>query len=260
MKNDIDYTQISIAIPTNGRPASLRNCISSVVSNIHKDCPIIVLDSTPSDTDRIVLQDYERVYEDFPSVNLLKYSVNVPPGKARKLLSENVKTKFALFLDDDLEIGEGAFLKMFSTLTEKNFDIISGLWVEESTNRDIGFIYVDATLNNNKTIVKCAVSSRTIPSDTVVQLHDVQASLLVKMSIFDHVKFDERYDFFFELYDFFFQCHLKTLKVGVHTGVIFYHRPKPYLSKSSRYYQKREIDRDRFQQKWGMRPEFARHP
>ena len=259
MSKTINFKNISIAIPTNGRPNSLRNCLVSIVKNIHMDCPILVLDSTPADSDKHVIQDYEKLYSEFPDVKLLKYDKNVPPGHARKILSKNVKTEFVLFLDDDLEVGEKTFEKMFNALINDNYDIISGLWVEKKFVRPPGFLFTEATNNGQKMILKCAVGLKKVPSDAAIQLHDVQASLLARTSVFSRVNFDERYDFFYELYDFFYQCRLQNIRIGVHTGAVFYHHPGPYLTKSSRYYQKQEIDRERFTDKWGLLPEFAYH-
>jgi hypothetical protein len=218
------------------------------------------LDSTPADTDSKVLQEYSEIYDEFAGIQLLRYPYNIPPGKARNILAHTIHTEFGLFLDDDLEVGTHTFTKMFDALGTYNFDIISGLWKEDKFNRPLGFLYTEAVLNNQKMLLKCEIPSESIPDNSVVTLHDVQCSLLVRMSIFSDVNFDEAYDFYYELYDFFYQCHLKKFKIGAHSGALLYHKHKPYLSKSSRFYQNREIDRERFISKWKIRPEIVRYP
>ena len=256
----IDYSQVSIAIPTNGRPGSLKNCIRSVINNISKLCPIYILDSTPGDTDSKVLQDYSNLYDEFPSIRLLRYEYNIPPGKARNILAHTINTEYCLFLDDDIEVCPQAFKKIFDALVTHNYDIISGLLKEDDFNRPLGFLYTEAVHNEQKILLKCEIPSESIPENSVVTFHDVPCPLLVRMSIFSEVNFDNRYDWFYELYDFFYQCRLKNLKVGAHSGASFLHKPKPYLSKSSRFYQKRQTDYEKFISKWKIQPEFIRYP
>ncbi|MYM63690.1 glycosyltransferase family 2 protein [Pseudomaricurvus sp. HS19] len=251
-----DLTKITFAIPTNGRPHSLKKCIQSILSNTGDLCQIIVLDSTASDADVEVLKGYEAIFNEFPEIQTLKYDYNIPPGKARKILSQEIATEYVFFLDDDLVVQQGSIEKMYRALIDGDFDIMSGLWVEDKATRPIGFLFTEARHEEKNMILKCSVEAPL--SDSVIRLDDVQASLLVKTAIFSKVNFDERYDFFFELYDFFYQCMLNKIKVGAHTGAVFYHQPVPYLSKSSRHYQNKDIDRDRFIEKWGVIPEFVR--
>lgn len=254
----IDITTLTVAIPSNGRPKSLRSCIESIHANISTKVLIYVLDSTPSDSPVETLESYNLIYSDFPDINRLNYDQSVPPGKARNILASKISTELILFLDDDLEIYPNALDKMIYALKSYNYDIISGVWLEYEKKRPIGFLYTEQHAENELKLLKCAVAAESVKDESITQFHDVQASLLVKSRIFNQVNFDERYDFFYELFDFFFQCEKKGIIVGAHSGAFFKHSPTPYESKSSRYYQNREQDKQRFIDKWQIIPEFAR--
>ncbi len=234
-------TKITFAIPTNGRPHSLKKCIQSILHNTESSCQIIVLNSTASDASDDVIKGYEDLFNEFPTIQTLKYDYNIPPGKARKILSHKTTTEYVFFLDDDLVVQPGSVEKMYSALIDGDYDIMSGLWVEDKATRPIGFLFTEAKHGDQNMILKCSVEAPL--SESVIRLDDVQASLLVKSSISSKVNFDDRYDFFYELYDFFYQCMLNNIKVGAHTGAVFYHQTVPYLSKSSRHFQDKERHR-----------------
>lgn len=249
--------RLSVGIPTNGRPASLRKCLGSLEGCLPSGCAVLVLDSTPRDSDPAVLAEYQQLFEASPHVRVLRFEENVPPGKARRLLAEEVATEFILFMDDDLEVLDDALDKMAAAITSADYDVISGVWTEYGSWRPAGFLYTEAMVDGDPTVVKCDVSYDSLPKNAVVAMHDVLASMLVRTSLFSRVTFDDRYDFFYELYDFFYDCRQHNVKIGVHTGAAFRHSPTPYNSKSSRFFQRKEVDRQRFVDKWGKQPEVA---
>lgn len=259
-ESNIDLTTVSVAIPSNGRPNSLRSCVESIYSNIGSQVAIYILDSTPSDSPVETLKAYELIFLDYPEINSLNYDQSVPPGKARNILSSKIDTKFILFLDDDLEIYPNALEKMFKALNSYDYDLISGVWLEYGKKRPIGFLYTEQHTEDEQNLLKCAVAADSVKDESITRLDDVQASLLVNSRIFNKVNFDERYDFFYELFDFYFQCKKEGIKIGVHSGAFFEHKPTAYQSKSSRFYQNRKKDKQRFIDKWHLSPEFARIP
>lgn len=253
-----DLTCISVAIPTNGRPESLRNCINSLKATVSDDLPIYVLDSTPIGTEEGCIQMYDQVFDDFADVVRINYDQNVPPGRARKLLSQQIQTEFILFLDDDLIVMENAVQKMYESLVKHAYDIVSGVWLGAGGTRPIGFKYFESfDGDGDRTIYKLAVPYEVAGENELVQLDDVQASILVRSEALVKANFDERYDFLFELYDFFLECKKASLKVGAHTGAFFDHQPVPYQSLSTRHVEyDREVDKARFIKKWGMSPKL----
>jgi glucosyl-dolichyl phosphate glucuronosyltransferase len=89
--------QISVVIPTCGRPALLIECIASIISGSYDDYEILVIDQDPKSK----LQDH--LSDRFPGEIRLRYYLLVQAGasRARNFGIQEAKGEIVSFIDDD---------------------------------------------------------------------------------------------------------------------------------------------------------------
>lgn len=250
----VSKRSVTVLVPTNGRPQSLKRCLRAVRSQIGQEVGVIVLDSTPAETHSKVLTEYSQIYAKQTNIDVISFSTSVPPGHARKILAKSCPSPFMLFMDDDHEIQPGCFEILTQAMEEHNLDIVSGRWIDTGGERPLGFIYTEGNAATGKAIVKLPIRYTPDYRNTIIQVDDVLATMLCRKSIFERVTFDERFDFFYELFDFFQSCRLAGIRIGVAADAVFLHKPTAYRAVSTRQTQQRARDEARFRDKWGMSP------
>ena len=89
---------------------------------------------------------------------------------------------------------------------------------------------------------------------TSARVHGVLATMLIRREVYSQIRFDPRYDFYYELFDFFMTCRDQGVAIDVLPGAIFEHRPIPYTGQTRRQTGDEDADRARFAAKWGLEP------
>ena len=249
-----ENVEITIAIPTNGRPHCLENCLASIYENSSVPCKIAVLDSTCAGDSSKVIDAYQEVYSKYPDVQVTKCLQNIAPGAARKNISKTVTTKYILFLDDDLIIHPSAIKIMQRCAETTNYDIVSGVWEEKPSARPTGFNYSFGVRNKTPFVLKSPIRWGEIGTTDIISLNEALPTIFMRTSLLKRVSFDDRYEFYFDVFDFFMDCYTEGLKVCVHGGARFLHNPLKYMSQSTRQTHDFMLDKQRFMDKWGYEP------
>lgn len=248
---------VSFAIPTNGRPGSLGNGIASIRQQVGSAARIIVLNSTPKETDAAIHAAYEALAKADPNLLHIKLDYSIGPSEARQRMAEACESDFILFMDDDHEITEGAFEVMATALIRHDLDIVSGRWIEDGSERPLGFVYKDGFgTDGSRRIEKFPIRYHGDLAGQVVRMDDVLATMLCRRALFARAQFDAEFDFFFELFDFFMSCAAADLRVAVAPDAVFLHKPTRYQSVSMRQTQDQQADAARFRDKWGAIPKI----
>ncbi|MEJ6396214.1 glycosyltransferase family 2 protein [Gymnodinialimonas sp. 2305UL16-5] len=257
VRADIGPGDLSFAIPTNGRPQSLGNGIASIRQHVGPKPRILVLNSTPKETDAAIHDQYIRLAEADPNLLHIRLDHNVGPSEARQRMAEACETDFILFMDDDHEITAGAFEVLGAALIRHDLDIVAGRWIEEDSERALGFVYKDGfDHDGTRWIEKFPIRYHGDLAGRVIRMDDVLATMLCRRTVFDRVRFDAEFDFFFELFDFFMSCAAADLRVAAASDAVFLHKPTRYRSVSMRQTQDQQADAARFRDKWGAAPKI----
>jgi GT2 family glycosyltransferase len=116
--------QISVVIPTCGRPAMLLDCVASIISGSYDDYEILVIDQDPKSG----LQD--NLSQRFPDDKRLRYYFLDQAGaaRARNLGIKEAKGGIVAFIDDDA-LADPMWLKAIHdifTTVEAPTDLIAG--------------------------------------------------------------------------------------------------------------------------------------
>jgi hypothetical protein len=276
----VEYT---VVITTNSRPYCLERLLLSMSALLTAPSSILVGDSTPATSPEWVTEWYAKVARDFP-ITVKKLPENCSPSRARSLLIRQVGTKYLLLLDDDLIVTEASNLLLEEGHFSK-FDAIGGSWLQwkgsdytslqdlegarviarnlqtEALGRDlklaVGFNYTFGSGEGNSRVVLKTALSVAQMRNIVIPVHDMMPCVFSPVRTFKKITFDERFLYFFEWYDFSMQAIQKGLRFGTVTGAHFLHVPEKYASLASGAIHPREVDRERFRNKWGVTALFS---
>lgn len=257
----VDTTNLTVLIPTNGRPSCLMRCLDSICGI--ENSIIYVLDSTDylSGKSKKIRIEYDSVYEKHSHIHVINHGINIPPGASRKILARLVKTEYLIFLDDDLIVHEGSIESMRKLIeSDESIGIVSGIWIEKGMQRPIGYRYSRGQTKNRKLMLKSQVYYDPASNDDFVFVDEALPSLLMKSDLLETVNFDDRYDFYYDIFDFFMQCYFENIRTVVDCSAVFEHRPLKYKVKSTRHHNDPNVDRARFVDKWMCYPILSPRP
>lgn len=244
--------QVTIGIPTCGRPQAIKNCLGSIQRHARFDYTTIIVDS-------LATEENLALYARFPNTECISFTHPIGPAAARKLIAEQVKTPYLLFLDDDNEITAGCVERMIGYLeAHPEIHIVGGAWREEGSlqNRAIGQRFSFGLQAAEQAIFKSFITVDQIAELGLesLKVDVVLATMLVRKEVFASVNFDPRYDFFYELFDFFLQCYYQRLNVFALPAAIFEHKPLKYTQSTLRENNRGEHEKQKFIEKWGLIP------
>ena len=245
-------TELTIGIPTAGRPEALARCIASVRASVTVPYRIVVLDSLPtSETAAICAGQPDVVHETRPGP--------IGPSASRRLIAELDDREQLLFLDDDIIVQPGAVEMLIARLdASPGTDIVAGGWEEEGSLESRALVQWFATgeTESGPCIVKrfMTVSEARELGLSVIRADAVLATMVVRRRVWERASFDPQYGFFYELFDFFLQCREKGIVIEALPGAIFLHDPLPYAAPTQRQMSPRDSDESRFIEKWGYVP------
>jgi GT2 family glycosyltransferase len=244
--------QVTIGIPTCGRPAAIEACLASIREHVTVEHRVIVVDSLLTDE---ATAEYAR----HPNVRCIGFADPIGPSAARKLISDAADTPYVLFLDDDNLMTPGSTEALLAHLeSHPEVEIAAGGWNQDGSlgKRALGQYFHFGRMGERQVIYKSFV---TIDAAERLELSSVRvdavlATMMVRRRLFKDVGFDPQYDFFFELWDFFMQCLERGVHIDALPGVIFEHHPIPYTQTTRRQNSDTADDKRRFAEKWGLDP------
>jgi GT2 family glycosyltransferase len=243
--------QLTIAIPTCGRPRAIATCLESL-SALTIPHHVIVLDSLIGDETRAI-------YARYPDLELIAFEAPRGPSEARRLLAEASRSPFLLYLDDDNLVMPGAAERLMGHLdTHPEVGIAAGGWIEagELDRRAIGQWIHEGWTGDRRVMHK---SFLTIPRAqglgvSAVRVDIPLATMLIRREVFDRVAFDARFAFFYEMWDFGMQCRAEGVVIEVLPDALFEHRPISYVAPTNRQTRDPKEDAARLASKWGRTP------
>lgn len=244
--------QVTIGIPTAGRPKAIEACLDSIVANVRLDHRVIVLDSLVTDRAR-------QAYGRYPNVECLGFTTPIGPSEARRRIADVSDSPYLLYLDDDNIVTPGSVEALLAFLeANPEVDIAAGGWREGGSleKRALGQFFHFGRQNGRWGVYKSFVKIPDAQSMglTSVRVDATLATMMIRRAVFERVSFDPRYDFFYELFDFFMQCRKEGVHIEAMPAVIFEHHPIPYEASTRRQTGEKSTDERRFAEKWGVEP------
>lgn len=244
--------QVTIGIPTCGRPAAIEACLASIRENVTTEHSVIVVDSLLTDE---ATAEYAR----HPDVRVIGLKDPIGPSAARKLISDAAETPYVLFVDDDNLVTPGSVEGLLAHLeSHPDVEIAAGGWNQDEGlgKRALGQYFHFGQIGDRKVVYKSFV---TIDAAERLELSSVRvdgvlATMMVRRRLFTEVGFDPQYDFFYELWDLFMQCLERAVHIDALPTVIFEHKPVPYTGTTRRQTGDTAADKRRFAEKWGLDP------
>ncbi len=238
---------VTAAVPTCGRPDKLRECIERLlVDDVIER--VLVWDSAPCEKNRALAAE-------FAIVSVVESERLTGPAEARLELARRVETDFTLYTDDDQYARNGAVAEMLRLMTRHSaVQILGGALCHDgkcwNVAQHINFGRIGGELTVHKTF--------THPQDLdrlgidMIAADITNPNMLVRTPAFRRVNFDPRFDFFFDLYDFGMQCKREGIQVFATHRAVFEHDAGGYTGPTMRAAD-RELDRQKFMTKWGVR-------
>ena len=242
---------VTAAIPTCGRTEKLRKCVESILQDGVID-HVLIWNSAPACVDEV-----HSLAESLPPplVSVIEARQLTGCSEAYFELANRIETEFVLFSDDDNYADPGAISELVRLIgLHPEVDILYG-----AIRRDGKYLDVSQRLNFGfQDGIKTVHKSFHHPEDLDRLGLDMIASdipnsqAIMRTAIFQRVNFDPKYSWFFERYDFGMQCAREGVRVfGTHRAT-FEDDPGGYTMETKRG-KNREIDRQRFMAKWGVR-------
>lgn len=241
---------VTAAIPTCGRPEKLRKCVGSILQDGVID-HVLIWNSASACVDEV-----RSLAGEFPTVSVFDAGQLTGCSEAYFELANRIETEFVFFSDDDTYADLGAISELVRLIgLHREVDILygairnkDGKYLDVSQRLNFGFLYGTKTVHE----------SFHHPEDLDRLGLDMIASdipgpqAIMRSAIFQRVNFDPKYSWFFDRYDFGMQCVREGVRVyGTHRAT-FEHDPGGYTIETKRG-KNREIDRQRFMAKWGVR-------
>lgn len=243
---------LSIGIPTAGRPEALRRCIASIRDTVTVPYRIVVFDSVPMPETAVICGDQ-------PDILYRTVDAPVGPAGSRRAIADLDDREVLVYLDDDIIVRKGSIEALLDRLdASPTTDIVAGGW-EENGNLDSRALAQWLELGETatgKAIIKrfMTVSEARELGLTSIRADGVLATMAVRRRVWDKVGFDPQYGFFYEMFDLFLQCREQGIVLEAVPGSIFTHAPMAYAAKTTRQASTREADEQRFIAKWGVHP------
>lgn len=246
--------ELTIGIPTCGRPEKVRACLESISNCVTEPVKIIVVDSMITDQNR-------QLYSETPNCEVVAFDEVIGPSAARREISKRLETDYLLFMDDDNEVvGNGVSVLLQHLKDYPAVGIVAGCWCEIGGLREAGQNFHEGIASGIPVVTKSFVEHQDLLDQglTALEVDACLATMLIRASVFEQVSFDPEYDFFLELFDFFIQCKRSGIRIEVRSDVVFNHSPSQYGATTMRQTQEVEAAEAYFENKWGVRPYGAR--
>jgi len=245
---------VTILISTFMRPDRVKECLDSVIESNLKFKKVIVADNGK------ITKETEKMYREYKNklpMELIKLPFDVGISASRNAAIKKTKTKYALMLDDDMQIPKNVFL--LKEILEKNKKLggVSGILKEKEglVAGAYNFYFSDALLvmrsDENKEYVR--TSKGKIP---IYYFDLVTNACLFRTSCLKEGNWDENYIIELEHSDFFLNHKKNTnWKFALTKKVKFQHNPggeKKFIAHRWSF-KKREKSLKHFKNKWNIK-------
>ena len=196
------------------------------------------------------------IAKDFPNCSVVESERVTGASESRFALANRIRTEFVFFSDDDVYADPGSISYLVNTITQHDdIDILSGVIRNRSGKYfDVSQRLAKGYLDRDKTICKTFYSRSDLEElgIDIIESDIPGCQSIMRSAIFRRVNWDPNYTWFFEWYDFGMQCARNKVRLyGTHKAT-FLHDPGGYTIETNRR-KNREIDRQRFMTKWGVR-------
>ena len=198
-----------------------KNLIARLIRQIDLNINILVIENSNS-------EDCKRYLEEkFKNVKVILSKENLGNGGGINLGLKNTKTKYAFYLDIDVELNDGTILNLFNASKEiEQFTILAPL-VKNYNYKKEDYITFDAN-NKNKFI-----SMKFVPGCAL--FFNIKELLKIGM-------YDENFFLFFEENDIYMRCLKNNHKIFMISHAIISHSGK--TSVDEKYYFEIELLRN----------------
>ncbi len=243
---------LSIGIPTAGRPEALARCIASIRESVTVAHRIIVFDSLPGPAT-------EAICANQPDILYQAVAGPVGPSGSRRAIVDLDDREVLLFLDDDIVVRPGAVEMLLDHLEQRpEVDIAAGGWEEAGRldRRALAQWLVFGETPAGRVVTRryLTLAEARAMGLTTVRADGVLATMAVRRRVWSKVGFDPRFGFFYEMLDLFLQCREAGLVIHALPGSVFSHAPLTYSANTTRQTSPKVDDERRFTEKWGLIP------
>ena len=265
--------RISIHICTKDRHSELGLLFQSLRSQTIQDWDLILLDESQTPITMCYFLSYliNRLKLENHKIKLIRNDTSQGVCYARNQLIENdtFKNKYTLRLDDDVVLEPNYIFKLRQVITEKFYDMASGVVPPISNpNLEREIRFVKPIINKHEfdkkgKLVKqnddcgyCYIEKEILPS------HQFRTNCLYKSEINNKVKYPQNLTFtgFREEGFFSIKAILEGYKIGINTGAVCYHFSCPsggVRFTPEQYKQNVNLDNETFT-KW-LKQMFDKH-
>lgn len=205
-------TDITIIILSYNTKVLLLNCLKSVFETIKEiSFEVVVVDNNSHDGSP------KAVLKNFPDVRVIENSENLGFAKANNIVLRQTQSPYALLLNSDTILTQGAVKAIYDFMKEKNdAGICAGQLLNEDGTKQNSFAYFPGmlTLLFNESLINTLSPFRKNKhsiTDTAVKVDScIGACILMKMEAVRKADFfDESFFFFFEETDLALAMHQK---------------------------------------------------
>ncbi len=144
---------VSILIPCYNGEKYIKRCLDSCINQTYKDLQIIIVNDGSTDNSKQIIEDYANKYK---NINLINQE-NKGLASTRNVLLNNVKTKYAFFLDVDDWIDQDCISYLMSLNNKHQYDlIINSCYINRKSKDKIFYITnkIDNNTNNYSYLIK----------------------------------------------------------------------------------------------------------
>ena len=189
--------EVSIIIPSYGRPTYLDRAIKSVLTQTFTDWELIIVDDNNPETETLMLN-----YSAYNNIKYLKHDKN-KNGAAARNTGINIATgKYITFLDDDDEYLPKRLEKCVTVLNKKENGTYGGVYTGREFRRNGKTYYNHVNVRNGNymvdtlkcTFMLCSGSNLFIRADIVRELGGFDESFLRHQDYEFLVRFFRKYD------------------------------------------------------------------
>ena len=244
-------SDLTIAVITVNRLQALRQCLSSIFNNVSMKYELIIYDNSPTDINKPILDKIRNK----PNVRVIHDPNLKCLNACRNKIVELTETQYLLFVSDDITIPKNQVERMYRFITENTYvEIVSPLWCVQNRLKELGqFLnfgvyngkhYVWKTFIHRLDAIKLGLEAVKVDIGLGTIMHDV--------SIYRKVRWDERYNWFYDEFDFGMQCYFKRIQWYSLANVVFYHHRIPYSINTLKHSKSGKLDKRKFEEKWNV--------
>ena len=125
--------KISIVIPVYNASLTLKECLDAIFDSNFKDFEVIVVSDNSTDDSVQIAKQYQ--------CKIIELPENKGPAFARNSGAQIAKGDTLLFIDSDVIIGKRAIISVADKFSDKEVNVIQGIYSHEPTYKDLATQY-----------------------------------------------------------------------------------------------------------------------